>query len=301
MGADLYEKSEKARRIYDEADRALDFPISKLSFEGPEDELKKTINTQPAILVHSVACLEILRDSGLDAEGAAGHSLGEYTALVAAGSLSFKDALLLVRKRGELMYRSGERRAGTMAALLGATMEQALGLCESASDSGTVVPANINAPGQIVVSGDTAAVAKVVEEAAGLPGVKAIPLVVSGAFHSPLMEEPAAEFAAHVGRVKIGKARVPVVANVTGSPVTEGDRIREALTKQLTGAVLWEDSMRWFLSHGFGFFLEVGPGRALTGMMRRIDRSAAALATDSLEGLEKALVEAEKAQQPSGG
>jgi [acyl-carrier-protein] S-malonyltransferase len=300
MGADLYKKSERARRVYDDAEVLLDYPISKLSFDGPEEELKKTINTQPAILIHSVACLEILGESGLGsggAGGAAGHSLGEYTALIAAGALSFKDALLLVRKRGELMFRSGERRAGTMAALLGATLEQADELCEAASRAGVVVPANINAPGQIVVSGDTDAVAKVVEDAGNVSGVKAGPLVVSGAFHSPLMEEPAAEFAKYVKEVEIHEARFPVVANVTGSPVQAPEEIREALIKQLTGAVRWENSMRWFLSEGYGPFVEIGPGKALTGMMKRIDRKATALATDSLEGLEKTVSQVMQAQK----
>jgi [acyl-carrier-protein] S-malonyltransferase len=289
MGADLYEKSEKARKIYDEADHLLGFSLSKLSFDGPEEDLKKTINTQPAILVHSVACLQMLEESDLEPEGAAGHSLGEYTALIAAGALSFKDALLLVRKRGELMYRSGERRAGTMAALLGATIEQAEELCAQASGAGVAVPANINAPGQIVVSGDTDAVANVVENAGTTPGVKAVPLVVSGAFHSPLMEEPAAEFARHVEEVEIQDARFPVVANVTGSPVRTVEEIRDALIRQLTGAVRWEDSMRWFLSQGYGPFLEIGPGKVLTGMMKRIERRTPAVATDSIEGLEKAV------------
>jgi len=297
MGADLCKASEKARKVYDKADELLGFPISKLSFEGPEEELKKTINTQPAILVHSAACLEMLGDSDLSAGGAAGHSLGEYTALIAAGALSFEDALLLVRKRGELMYKSGERRAGTMAALLGATLEQAGELCEGASGAGAVVPANINSPGQIVVSGDTAAVGKVVEVAGRFPGVKAIPLVVSGAFHSPLMEEPAAEFAEHVRNVEVREARFPVVANVSGAPVTWAEEIREALIKQLTAAVRWEDSMRWFLSHEYGPFIEIGPGKVLTGMMRRIDRKAAALATDTLEGLEKVLSRAPQPQK----
>jgi [acyl-carrier-protein] S-malonyltransferase len=296
MGIDLYEKSGSARRIFDEADGLLDFPISKLGFEGPEDELKKTINTQPAILVHSVACLEIMRESGLEAQGAAGHSLGEYTALVAAGALSFKEALLLVRKRGELMFRSGERRAGTMAALLGASREQAEELCAGASGAGVVVPANLNAPGQIVVSGDTDAVAAVVREAGELAGVKAVPLVVSGAFHSPLMEEAAAEFAEHLGKVQIKDAQFPVVANATGQPVRAGDEIRDALKKQLTAPVRWEDSMRWFLGQGYSSFFEVGPGKALTGMMKRIDRKASSLATDSLEGLGKALVQVSQGQ-----
>jgi [acyl-carrier-protein] S-malonyltransferase len=292
MGLDLWERSKSARKIYEDADRVLGFSISRLSFEGPEEELKKTLNTQPAILVHSVACLEILREAGITAQGAAGHSLGEYTALVASGALSFEDAVVTVRKRGELMFRSGEKRPGAMAAMLGGTREQVEELCAVASETGDVVPANLNAPGQIVVSGDAGAVKRVVESAAGVEGLKAIPLVVSGAFHSPLMEEPAAEFAEYLRGVSLGSARFPVVANVSAGPVSEPADIRDALTRQLTGAVRWEDSIRWFLSNGYGRFIEVGPGKALTGMLRRIDRRADALSTDSVGGLETSIAKA---------
>ncbi len=289
MGVDLWERSEAARRIYEEADRILGFPLSRLSFEGPEEELRKTLNTQPAILVHSVACMEVLRESGVEPQGAAGHSLGEYTALVAADALSFDDAVTTVRKRGELMFSSGERRPGTMAAMLGGDREKVEAVCREASDAGEVVPANLNAPGQVVVSGDVGAVEKAVELAGRVEGLKAIPLVVSGAFHSPLMEGPAAEFAEHLEGVPIGEARFPVVANVSAKPVVSAGEIRDALTRQLTGAVRWEDSVRWFLSNGYGSFVEVGPGKALTGMLKRIDRGAVALPTDSVDGIEKAV------------
>jgi [acyl-carrier-protein] S-malonyltransferase len=299
MGADLWEQSEAARRIYEEADKILGFSISRLSFEGPEEELKKTLNTQPAILVHSVACMEILREEGLEAHGAAGHSLGEYTAHVAAGSLSFEEAVLTVRKRGELMFSSGERRPGTMAAMLGGTREQIEQICADASDAGDVVPANLNAPGQVVVSGDVDAVRKAVEIAGGIDGIKAIPLVVSGAFHSPLMEEPAAEFTEYLKGVKIGDAGFPVIANVSAEPVTSAEGIRDALARQLTSVVRWEDSIRWFIANGFDRFIEVGPGKVLTGMLRRIERRANALTTDSLQGTKKALEKALEARSES--
>jgi [acyl-carrier-protein] S-malonyltransferase len=299
MGVDIWEQSQSARRIYDRADKILGFSITRLSFEGPEEELKKTLNTQPAILVHSVACLEILREAGIEAQGAAGHSLGEYTAHVAAGSLSFEEAVRTVRRRGELMFGSGQRRPGTMAAMLGGTLEQIEGICSEASDAGDVVPANLNAPGQVVVSGDVDAVNKAVELAGDIEGIKAVPLVVSGAFHSPLMEEPSAEFAEFLKSVEIGDAAYPVVANVSAQPVNGADQIRDALTRQLTGAVRWEDSVRWFLSNGYDRFIEVGPGRVLTGMLRKIERRANALSTDSLEGIEKCLAKAQEA--PSGG
>lgn len=292
MGADLWEQSDSARRVYEEADKILGFSISRLSFEGPEDELKKTLNTQPAILVHSLACLEILKEAGLEAQGAAGHSLGEYTAHVAAGSLSFEEAVLTVRKRGELMFNSGRRRPGTMAAMLGGTLDQVKQICADASVAGEVVPANVNAPGQVVVSGDVDAVNKAIELARSIPGIRAIPLVVSGAFHSPLMEEPAAEFAEYLEGVEIAGAGFPVIANVSAKPVTSPVEIRGALARQLTGAVRWEDSVRWFLSNGFDRFIEVGPGGALTGMLKRIDRKATSLSTDSLEGIMKSVEKA---------
>jgi [acyl-carrier-protein] S-malonyltransferase len=287
MGADIWEESQSARRIYDRADKILGFSLTKLSFEGPEEELKKTLNTQPAILVHSVACHEILREAGFRAEGAAGHSLGEYSAHVAAGSMSFEEAVRTVRKRGELMFGSGERRPGTMAAMLGGTREQIDQICAEASDAGAVVPANLNAPGQVVVSGDVKAVEKAVSLAADVDGIKAVPLVVSGAFHSPLMEEPSAEFAEFLKTVEIGSAGYPVVANVSAEPVVGPDQIRDALTRQLTGAVRWEDSVRWFLANGYNRFVEVGPGRVLTGMLKKIERRANAFSTDTLEGIEK--------------
>lgn len=292
MGVDLWEQSKSVRRIYEKADKLLGFSITRLSFEGPEDELKKTLNTQPAILVHSLACLEILRESGLEARGAAGHSLGEYTAHVAAGSLSLEEAVLTVRRRGELMFGSGESRPGIMAAILGGDRDQIERLCSEASVAGEVVPANLNAPGQIVISGDVDAVMVAVELAGGVEGLKAVPLVVSGAFHSPLMEEPSAEFAAYLKGVNIGGASFPVIANVSATPVDTSEKIRDALTRQLTGAVRWEDSIRWFLSNGYDCFVEVGPGKALTGMLRRIDRGVTALSTDSLQGIEKSAAKA---------
>lgn len=296
MGVDLWEQSKPARRIYEEADKILGFSIAKLSFEGPEEELKKTLNTQPAILVHSVACMEILKEGGIEGHGAAGHSLGEYSAHVAAGSISFEEALRTVRRRGELMFGSGERRPGTMAAMLGGSLEQIERLCSEASGSGDVVPANLNAPGQVVISGDVEAVNRAIELAGEIEGIKAVPLVVSGAFHSPLMEEPSAEFAGFLEDVEIRDADYPVIANVSAEPTVEADHIRDALTRQLTGAVRWEDSVRWFLANGYGRFIEVGPGRALTGMLRRVERRANAFATDTLEGIEKFMEKAQSAR-----
>ncbi len=268
MGADLYEKYEKARQVYDSAEQVLELPIKRLSFEGPEDELRQTRYTQPAILVHSLAALAVL--PRMSPALAAGHSLGEYSALYSAGALGFDAVLKLVRRRGELMYAEGEVRPGTMAAILGLDSAAVEALCREVP--GTVVPANYNEPKQTVVSGGVEAVKAAVELAKTRGALKAVMLPVSGAFHSPLLEESAQEFADYLNRFEVKDPRYPVIANVTGKPVRTSAEVRSCLSRQLTSPVRWVETITTAKELGCKRFLEVGPGQVLAGLVRRINR-----------------------------
>jgi [acyl-carrier-protein] S-malonyltransferase len=259
--------------VYREANDVLGFDMAVLSFEGPEDELVKTKNTQPAILVHSVAALRELEHLGIQPAAAAGHSLGEYSAYVAAGALTFADALRLVRRRGELMFESGQQRPGTMAAILGLPGDRVEALCAEV-EAGTVCAANLNSPGQVVISGDPPAVAAAMEAAKEAGAKRAVPLNVSGAFHSPLMETAFRGLEQALGDVEIQPAAFPVIANASATAVTEPEAIRESLARQLLSPVRWEASMRALIGDPGPPFLEVGPGKVLSGLLRSIERKA---------------------------
>ena len=273
MGADLHRGSDIARRVYEEANEALGMDLARLSFDGPEEELTKTKNTQPAILVHSVAALRELEHRGVKPRAGAGHSLGEYSAYVAAGSLSLADAVRLVRTRGELMYQAGLERPGTMAAILGLEGDRVEALC-AAVTAGVVCAANLNSPGQVVISGDPPAVEAAMESAKEAGAKRVVPLKVSGAFHSPLMESAFQGLQAALADVDIRPAAIPVVANASASVVTDPEEIRVSLARQLRSPVRWEDSMRLLLRDPGPPFLEVGPGKVLKGVLRAIDREA---------------------------
>jgi [acyl-carrier-protein] S-malonyltransferase len=275
MGRDLAERFPQAREAFQEADDALGFALSTLMWEGPDDELTRTRNAQPALLVHSAAVWRVLSAAGLDVVCAAGHSLGEFSAYHAAGSLSFADAVRTVRRRGELMWEGGQARPGTMAAVLGLDDEVIEGVCAGASAEGSVVvPANFNSPGQVVVSGD----AEAVERASGMlvaAGAKKVQtLNVSGAFHSPLMAVAEAGLRAQLEAAPFADPAFPVVSNVTASPVTDAAEARVLLVQQLTSAVRWTGCVRTMLQLGVERFVEVGPGKVLTGMLKRIDKAA---------------------------
>ena len=291
MGQDLAAAHAAAREVFDTADRVLGVPLSRLCWEGPADELKQTVNAQPALLTHSVAALRLLEARGLKPEWAAGHSLGEYSACVAAGALSFEDALRLVRRRGELMFEAGEARPGSMAAVLGVDEDGARKLCAAAASFGELVPANLNGPGQVVVSGDLRAV----EGAAGLAGSLGIKryktLEVSGAFHSPLMEPARARLAEQLARTEIRDPRCPVITNVDARPAATAAAIRDALERQLTQPVRWEDSMRTLLAAGAEGFVEIGAGDVLKGLLKRIDKGARAWSVGDPATLTSALAE----------
>jgi len=285
MGRALAEAHPAARAVFETADRVLNFRFTDLLWGGPEAELKKTVNAQPALLVHSVAALRLVERAGFHAAWSAGHSLGEYSACVAAGALTLEDALLLTRRRGELMYQAGIDRPGTMAAILGLSREQVADVCEQAAGAGIVRPANLNAPGQVVISGEIAAVENACELAKAAGAKRAIRLEVSGAFHSPLMASAAAGLAAALERVQVRDAGSPVIANVSAQPVQKAAELRAALEAQLLGAVRWEDSMRWLLAAGAERFVELGTGRVLRGLLRTIVPDATSMNVDDPESL----------------
>jgi [acyl-carrier-protein] S-malonyltransferase len=268
MGADLYEKFAPARDVYEHAEQVLELPIKALSFEGPEEELRQTRYTQPAILTHSLAALAAL--PRMNPMLTAGHSLGEYSALYAAGALDFDSVMKLVKRRGALMYAEGEKNPGTMAAIIGMDRDAVEQLCKEVS--GVVVPANYNEPKQTVISGEVPAVKAAVELAKTRGALRALLLPVSGAFHSPLLKESAAEFADYLGEFEIRTPSFPVIANVTGKPVTTADQIRDCLTRQLISPVRWVATIGSAKDLGCKRLLEIGPGNVLAGLARRIDR-----------------------------
>ncbi|HEX8694142.1 MAG TPA: ACP S-malonyltransferase [Longimicrobium sp.] len=280
MGKDLAERWPEARRVWEEADEALGFGLSKLCWEGPEDELTLTRNAQPALLAHSAAAWAVVRAADLDVVCAAGHSLGEFSAYHAAGSLGLGDALRTVRRRGELMFESGRQRPGTMAAVLGLDDDVVEGVCREAStEDSVVVAANFNSPGQVVVSGDLEAVERASAMLVSAGAKKVQRLNVSGAFHSPLMAVAEAGLREQLDAVEFRDPLFPVVSNVTASPVGDAAEARLLLVEQLTSTVRWTASVRTMLQLGVTRFLEVGTGKVLTGMLKRIDPAAAGMGT----------------------
>ena len=278
MAKDFFEADAESRALVARADEILGVPLSTLCFEGPEEELKQTRNTQPAIFLHSIlAWKKIANTRG---EMAAGHSLGEYSALVAAGAMTFEDGLQLVRLRGELMQKAGEEQKGTMAAIVGLLPEVIEDLCKEASQAGIVQPANFNSPGQIVISGSVEGVRKGVELAKARGAKLAKELVVSGAFHSPLMASARDGLKKKLDETRIVDAAIPVYANVTAEPVTKADEIRDLLVRQLTSPVRWEESVMHMVRDGATAFLEIGPGKVLQGLVKRIASSATVAGVD---------------------
>jgi [acyl-carrier-protein] S-malonyltransferase len=267
MGKDLYDAFPAAKQVYDRAEAILGLPIKKVSFEGPEDELVKTYLTQPALLTHSLACFEILKNHGIEPALTAGHSVGEYPALYAAGALQFEDVLALIKKRGEL---TNNIRNGTMAAIIGLDDETVKQICREVT--GIVVPANFNSPDQTVISGEVEAVQKATELAKARGAKRAIVLAVSGAFHSPLLDDVVSEFKKTLAGVTIHEPKVGIVVNVTGELVTDAAGIRESLGVQLRSSVQWTKTIRTIRGLGFTEAIEVGPGRVLTGLAKRIER-----------------------------
>jgi len=287
MGRDLAERFPEARAVFEEADDVLGLALSRIMWEGPEEELTATLNAQPAILTHSVAVYRIVASRLGDVAFAAGHSLGEFSAYVAAGALRFDDAVRTVRLRGELMYRSGEARPGTMAAILGLDDGAVEAVCRDASTETEVcVPANYNSPGQLVISGDVKAVERAVELAKAAGARRAVQLNVSGAFHSPLMAVAESGLAERLGQVTLERPAFPVVSNVTAEPVDDAATARRLLIQQLASPVRWTSCMRTILDAGVNRFFELGPGSVLSGLLKRIDRGAEAVTLGTAEEIE---------------
>ena len=277
MGRDLYEREQVARALFDEADALLGFALSRICFGGPDAALTDTAVQQPALFTASLAAWAVLRERGqANADYLAGHSLGEFSALAAAGALSFAGGLALVRRRGELMKLAGERSPGGMAAVLGLDAGPVAELCAHiAAETGRFVGvANDNCPGQIVISGDETALARAVEQLAAAGARKVVRLPISIAAHTPLMTSVAVEFAAAVDGTPLAETRVPVIANVTARPIQSPDDIRAELKAQLTSPVAWTDSIRYLGQQGVNSYVEVGPGDVLLGLVKRIDRDA---------------------------
>jgi len=285
MGKELAEKYASARAVFEEADKALGLSVSKLCFEGTEDELKLTANTQPAILAVSVAAYRVLAEKGVTADYVAGHSLGEYSALVAVGSLSFADAIKLVRKRGTYMQEAVPAGQGSMAAIMGLSPTVVLEVCKKAAQGEVCSPANLNSPEQTVISGSAAAVKRAVEIASQTGAKRAVVLAVSAPFHCALMMPAQEKLEKDLNATKITDLQVPLVTNVDADEVTKGEEARSALVRQVTMPVRWEESMRTLLDDGVNTFVEVGPGKVLTGLMRQIERSVATLNVEDEKSL----------------
>ncbi|PUU94000.1 MAG: acyl-carrier-protein S-malonyltransferase [Halanaerobium sp.] len=287
MGKELYENHEAAKKVLDEADQILDFELKDMIFNGPEEDLNNTKNTQPAIYTVSAMVKAVLAENGLKPAAAAGHSLGEYSALHAAGVLSFEDGLKLVRRRGELMDQADPDGKGTMAAVIGLADEEVEAVLNQVD--GIVTVANYNSPGQVVISGEVEAVGKAEELLAEKGAKRVIPLSVSGAFHSPLMEPAKEELKNTIEAVDFNDAQIPLIANVTADYVKESSEIKAALIKQLDNSVRWVETIERFKADDYEDYVEVGPGRVLKGLMRRIDRSLNAYNVEDEKSLKKTL------------
>jgi [acyl-carrier-protein] S-malonyltransferase len=289
MGKDYYDKYPEARELYKQANQKIGFDITELSFSGDLDELTKTHNAQPAILLHSIAVLAVLESHGIRPGLVAGHSLGEFSALVAAGFFQPMDALLIVRRRGELMYESGLERPGTMAAIIGLSGDGLQEAVRAAADEGVVVIANLNSPSQFAISGEIKGVERAMELAKERGAKRAMALQVSGAFHSPLMEPTVVPFRKYMEKFNHGSLNLPWIANVTGALVEDKDQVMDLLSRQLSSPVRWVESMQALAGRSSGRALEVGPGKVLAGLMKRIDSSIEVQSLSAADQLEAVL------------
>lgn len=289
MGKDFFDNYDIAKKMFKEADEALGYSIMKMCFEGPEEDLKLTANTQPAILTISCIANEILKENGVQPEITGGHSLGEYSALVAAGVLKFQDAVALVHKRGAYMQEAVPVGEGGMAAIIGVDREKIVEICQSVSAESPVQAVNFNCPGQIVIAGATRGVELAVEELKTAGAKKAVILPVSAPFHSTLMKPAAEKLAVELDKVTLSDARIPVVANVNAQVLTKAEDIKASLVAQAASPVLWEDCVAKMKEFGADVLLEAGPGKTLCGFNRRIDKSIKSLNVEDVESLEKSL------------
>ncbi|MCE7794641.1 ACP S-malonyltransferase [Salipaludibacillus sp. CUR1] len=290
MGRELAEAYPVCESVFLKADEALGEKLSELIFTGSEDELKKTENTQPALLTVSTAIWELLKEKNITAEYAAGHSLGEYSALVAGNSMDFQEAVKAVRKRGQFMEEAVPKGKGTMAAILGMERETLQKVTDRATEeAGSVQPANFNSPGQIVISGTAEGVERAVELAKSEGAKRAMLLSVSGPFHSELMEPASEKMKTVLNDITFSQPDLQVIANVTAEPFENAGQIPDALIRQIYSPVLWEDTIRYLVNEGVDTFIEAGPGKVLSGLVKKVSRRAAVLPVYDKETLEKAL------------
>lgn len=308
MGKELYENSPAARQVFERADAALGFSLSKLCFEGPEEELDDTVNAQPAILTVSVACLEAMKERfsilghAVAPALVAGHSLGEFTALVAAGVLDFEDAVKLVRERGRLMKESAETRPGGMAAVIGLDPETLNEVCEEAQVVGIVTLANDNSPGQSVLSGDLAALQKAMELAKARGARLVRRLAVSIAAHSPLMQQAAHNFQETIQHVQLRPPQVPLLSNISAQALTTAEEVYHELTEQLTRPVQWTRSVQEAVGQGVETFIEIGPRQVLSGLIKRISNNVQSISlsdTELVQFIKRSIDERTAAEQPT--
>jgi [acyl-carrier-protein] S-malonyltransferase len=274
MGRDLYHNFDSAKAVFDQADEALGFPLSRLCFDGPEDELRQTINAQPAIVTVSFACLEAARNLGASsgltpASFVAGHSLGEYTALAAVGALDFATTVYLARERGRLMHEAGQVVPGGMAAVIGLDESSLAGVC---AETGARI-ANINCPGQIAISGAESNLTKAMDLAKARGAHRVIPLQVSGAFHTQLMQPAVDGMAEIIATLSFAEPAVPIIGNTTAQPLTTASSVKEELLRQLCNCVQWQRSVEYMVTDGVSTFIEFGPGKVLAGLIKRIDKN----------------------------
>ncbi len=289
MGKDFYDNYDVAKKMFKEADEALGYSIMKMCFEGPEEDLKLTANTQPAILTISCIANEILKENGIQPEITGGHSLGEYSALVAAGVLNFQDAVALVHKRGSYMQEAVPVGEGGMAAIIGVDRDKIVEVCQQVSAESPVQAVNFNCSGQIVIAGATKGVELAVEELKAAGAKKAVILPVSAPFHSTLMKPAAEKLAVELDKVTISDAKIPVVANVSAEILTKAEDIKASLVAQAASPVLWEDCVARMKEFGADVLLEAGPGKTLCGFNRRIDKTITSLNVEDVASLEKSL------------
>ena len=289
MGKDFYDNYDVAKKMFKEADEALGYSIMKMCFEGPEEDLKLTANTQPAILTISCIANEILKENGIQPEITGGHSLGEYSALVAAGVLNFQDAVALVHKRGSYMQEAVPVGEGGMAAIIGVDRDKIVEVCQQVSAESPVQAVNFNCPGQIVIAGATKGVELAVEELKAAGAKKAVILPVSAPFHSTLMKPAAEKLAVELDKVTISDAKIPVVANVSAEILTKAEDIKASFVAQAASPVLWEDCVARMKEFGADVLLEAGPGKTHCGFNRRIDKTITSLNVEDVASLEKSL------------
>lgn len=289
MGKELYDNYKESKNIFDKADEALGFKISEICFQGSKEELDKTENTQPAILTTSIAALKALESKGISADMAAGLSLGEYSALVYSEAFDFQEAVKLVKKRGKYMQEAVPQGKGAMAAVLGLDGDKVKKVCREASSKGIVEPANFNCPGQIAIAGEVAAVEAAADLAKEAGARKVVMLQVSGPFHTSMLKPASDRLSVELENISVNKLKLPVITNVTGNYIKEEKDIKDLLRRQVMSSVLWEDTINRMIADGIDTFIEIGPGKVLTGFVKKINRKLRTFNVEDLDSLNKCI------------